>query len=95
MYYLDNAATTKPKQEVVNVITDVLLNNYGNPSSIYEFGVESRKIIEKSREIVRKFINAGEKDHIIFTSGACESNSTIIKGLPWNYPILTDRKSVV
>lgn len=74
MIYLDNAATTPVRPEVVNVITNVLQNYFGNPSSIYEYGIQSRKIIEDSRKIIAEKINCNPEE-IYFTSGSCESNT--------------------
>lgn len=91
MIFLDTASTTPVKEEVIQVIVDVLRNNYGNPSSVYEYGVESKNIINESINTIKRIINADSKDKIIFTSGACESNSTVIKGFNWNYPIITTK----
>lgn len=74
MIYLDNSATTKPTQEVINTITDALKNNWGNPSSTYDIGIEARKALEEAREYIATYIGANSNE-IIFTSGACESNS--------------------
>lgn len=79
MIYLDNAATTRPKKEVVDVINQCLLEDWGNPSSSYTLGVRARDIVEKSRDVVAKFIGA-DPSEIIFTSGACEANSLALCG---------------
>lgn len=79
MIYLDNAATTPVKQEVLDVIMNTMKNCWGNPSSAYEFGLESKRIIEDARLIIAKSINA-EPDEIIFTSGASEANALAIDG---------------
>lgn len=77
--YLDNAATTKPKQEVIKEIEYVLEYEWGNPSSLYGIGRNAKQIVDKSRKIVADFIGA-KPSEIIFTSGACESNSMAIGG---------------
>ncbi|ADL52192.1 cysteine desulfurase family protein [Clostridium cellulovorans] len=77
--YLDNAATTKPFEEVAKKQYEVMLNYFGNPSSVHKLGVESFKVLKKSREVIAKTLNAGS-DEIIFTSGATESNNFIIRG---------------
>lgn len=74
MIYLDNAATTPVKSEVLSVIMDVLQNNYGNPSSVYQYGLDSKRILEDSRKKIAEHLNCFP-DEIIFTSGSCESNS--------------------
>lgn len=73
-YYLDNAATTKPYQEVVDIVADVMMKYYGNPSSAHKLGEESRRIIEKVRDQVAKDINC-DPIEVIFTSGAAEANA--------------------
>ena len=79
MIYLDNAATTKPFKEVVDVMVDVMQNHWGNPSGPYSLSDDARKIIEDVREQIANDINA-EPDEIIFTSGACEANNLAIQG---------------
>ena len=49
--YLDNSATTKPYDEVVEVISDINRNIYGNPSSLHTKGIEAEKIIKNSRRL--------------------------------------------
>ena len=78
--YLDNAATTKPKPEVVETINYVLREEWGNPSSLYKFGQSAKTIVDEARKTVADFIGA-KPSEIIFTSGACESNSMAILGL--------------
>lgn len=73
-YYLDNAATTRPYKQVIDVMSDVMYHHYGNPSSIHELGRDARNIIENVRDQIAKDINC-EPNKIIFTSGACEANS--------------------
>lgn len=84
MIYLDNAATTKPKPEAIEIINRCLIEDWGNPSSIYSFGTKAKDIINKSRKIVADFIGA-KPSEIIFTSGSCEANSLAICG-HLNYP---------
>lgn len=79
MIYLDVAATTKPKDKVVDAINYVLKEQWGNPSSRYSFGEKAKRILNNSRKNVANFINANQ-DEIIFTSGACESNSMALIG---------------
>lgn len=76
--FLDNAATTPLKPEVKQYIIE-LLDQFYNPSSLYQGGVDARKIIEQARNNVAKFIN-GKSDNIIFTSGGSASNSLAIQG---------------
>ena len=76
--YLDNAATTRLTPEVKEYIIS-LLDNYYNPSSVYQNGSDVRQIINKSRENVAKFINA-KPNNIIFTSSGSASNTLAIQG---------------
>ena len=77
--YFDNSATTKPYDEVVEVMCDTLKNCYGNPSSAYILGIQAERKINAARELVANAINAS-KEEIIFTSCGSESNNFLIKG---------------
>lgn len=83
--YLDNNATTKCDEEVLNVMLPYLKNQYGNPSSTYSFGKDVKEEITKSRKKLAELLNANE-DEIIFTSCASESNVTAIMNAVRNYP---------
>ena len=71
--YLDSAATTKLTPEVKQYIIE-LLDQYANPSSLYQSGVDARQIIEQARNNVSEFIN-GKSENIILTSGGSASNT--------------------
>ena len=73
-YFLDTASTTRPYKEVVDTVTDVMYNHYGNPSSTHEMGQDARNIIENVRDQIATDINC-EPKNIIFLSGSCEANS--------------------
>ena len=77
--YLDHAATTPLKKEVLDEMMPFLTNNYGNPSSIYSAGRTSKNALEVSRERVAKAINANINE-IFFTSGGTESDNWAIRG---------------
>jgi cysteine desulfurase len=77
--YLDNSATTRPYEEVIETVVEGMRVYYGNPSSAHSLGVKAERKINEAREIAAKTINAG-KDEIIFTSGGSESNNFLIKG---------------
>ena len=83
--YLDNNATTKCDEEVLNAMLPYLKNQYGNPSSTYSFGKDVKEEITKSRKKLAELLNANE-DEIIFTSCASESNVTAIMNAVRNYP---------
>ncbi len=72
MIYLDNAATTIPDPEVIDIMATVMNNFYGNPSSSHQAGVEAKTIIEESRKTIADLLNC-QPDEIIFTSGGTEA----------------------
>ena len=78
--YLDNAATTKLDDEVLQEMMPYLRENYGNASSIYKLGRESRKAVENARERIAKILNC-KPTEIYFTAGGSESDNTAIKGI--------------
>ncbi len=78
MIYLDNAASTKVLNTVFAEAVPYIKDTYANPSSIHSFGKSAKKAIEKAREQVAKAINA-EPRQIVFTSGASESNSWVLR----------------
>lgn len=78
--YLDNAATTKPRKEVVEAMLRSLEKEYGNPSSLHKKGVEVEREIRKVRRIVAKALGCTEQE-IIFTSGGTEANNLAIRGI--------------
>jgi cysteine desulfurase len=75
--YLDNAATTSLDPEVLEAMMPYLKEKFGNPSSIYSYGRESRLAIETARKTVGKILNAHPAE-IFFTSGGTESSNTAI-----------------
>jgi cysteine desulfurase len=75
--YLDNAATTALDKEVLDAMMPYLTEKFGNPSSIYSYGRETRLAVENARKSVAKILNA-HPGEIFFTSGGTESNNTAI-----------------
>ena len=80
MIYFDNAASTAVHPEVVKEMVPYFDTQYGNPSSIHQFGRKAKNAIEKARKQVAALIGA-EPDEVIFTSGGTESNNTIFYGI--------------
>ncbi|MCB9252657.1 MAG: cysteine desulfurase [Flavobacteriales bacterium] len=76
--YLDNAATTPLDPEVVNSMTDVLSNYYGNPSAQHSIGRSAKGILETSRRKIAEIIGASSSE-IIFTSGGTEADNLAIR----------------
>src|SRR3984885_5553719 len=75
--YFDNAATTALDPQVLEVMMPYLTEKFGNPSSIYSYGRETRMAIESARKTVAKILNAHPAE-IFFTSGGTESTNTAI-----------------
>lgn len=75
--YLDNSATTKPCKKACEYINDVLLNNWGNPSSLHTLGIDAELLVNKSRDAIAKKIGA-TADEIIFTGSGTEANNTAV-----------------
>ncbi len=76
--YLDNAATTPIRQEVLDAMLPYLTSNFGNPSSIHQEGRTTRAAIEGARKMVASLIGASTGE-IFFTSGGTESNNMAVK----------------
>lgn len=76
--YLDNAATTPMHPEVIQEMTRVMQEDFGNPSSTHGFGRQAKSVLELSRKSVAKSINALSQE-IIFTSGGTESNNWVLR----------------
>ena len=76
--YLDNAATTQVRDEVVDTMVSVLKSNYGNASSTHGFGRSSKSIIESCRKRIASHFNASASE-IVFTSGGTEADNLVLK----------------
>ncbi|MFB4163036.1 cysteine desulfurase family protein [Alteribacillus sp. JSM 102045] len=79
MVYLDNSATTKPWQEVLETYQEAASTYFGNPSSLHRPGSEAETLLNKARESVASLLKA-KPNEIIFTSGGTEGNNLAIKG---------------
>lgn len=77
--YLDNSATTKCSERAFALMQKVLLEDYGNPSSLHMKGVIAERYIKEAREKIAKTLKVNEKE-ILFTSGGTESNNLAIIG---------------
>lgn len=77
--YLDNSATTKPCLECVKAVENMLVNNWGNPSSLHSLGIDAMKEVILARKAVAESLGA-EKDEIIFTCGGTQANNIAIFG---------------
>ena len=77
--YLDNSATTRCYDSVAELVRKIMLEDFGNPSSMHHFGVEAEKYVKESRKIIADTLKVKEKE-IIFTSGGTESDNTALIG---------------
>lgn len=77
MIYLDNAATTRMYDEVIDIEKDFEKNFFANPSALHSFGMNVENKVRDARKIIASYINANENE-IYFTKGATESNNIII-----------------
>lgn len=77
--YLDNSATTRCFDEVAQIVQQVMLDDYGNPSSMHNKGLEGENYIRKAKEIIAKNLKVNEKE-IFFTSGGTESDNLALIG---------------
>jgi len=78
--YLDHAATTYVKKEVLEEMMPYFTQNFGNPSSLYKLGKENKNAVELAKERIAKAIGANS-DEIYFTAGGCEADNWVLKGI--------------
>ena len=76
--YLDNAATTPMAPEIIQMMSEMMKTDFGNPSSVHSFGRKSRIIIEKARKTIAELLNTSPGS-IFFTSGGTESDNMAIR----------------
>jgi cysteine desulfurase len=76
--YFDNAATTQIRDEVIESMTNVMKNNFGNASSSHSFGRSSKSLVENSRKQVASFFNVSASE-IVFTSGGTEADNLVLR----------------
>ena len=78
LIYLDNAATTKTRPEVVEAMLPYFTEMYGNPSSVYDFAGKSKDAVTKGREQIANVLGA-KKEEIYFTAGGSEADNWALK----------------
>ena len=79
-FYFDSAATTPMDKKVIELMHEINLGYYGNPSSIHHEGQKAHNIIEKSRKSIANTLYCNDSE-IYFTSGGSESNNIVLKGI--------------
>jgi cysteine desulfurase len=82
LIYMDHAATTSVKPEVMEAMLPYFHDRFGNPSSIYSIAREAKKVVESARETVARALGA-EPGEIYFTSGGTESDNWALKGIAY------------
>lgn len=78
--YLDNSATTRAFPEVAKLVSEIMCEDYGNPSSLHLKGVEAEKYLRYAKEALAKIMKVSEKE-LIFTSGGTESDNLALIGV--------------
>ena len=81
LVYLDNNATTKVDEKVLEAMLPYFSQYYGNPSSIYEFGGKNSNAIKEAREQIKDFFGANSSKEIFFTASGSESANMAIRGI--------------
>lgn len=77
--YLDNSATTKPCKECVAAVAEMLVNNWGNPSSLHNLGISAMKEVITARSVIADSLGVS-REEIVFTSGGTEANNLALFG---------------
>lgn len=78
--YLDNAATTPTRSEVIERMNEVMRDAWGNPSSVHAVGMRAKEVLEESRATIAGALGV-EPGEVYFTSGATESNNLAVRGV--------------
>ncbi|MDI6895513.1 MAG: cysteine desulfurase family protein [Bacillota bacterium] len=80
--YLDNAATTRVLPEVAEMMREIMVDHYGNPSSLHRLGLEAEKLVNQARERLAAVLGCTPAE-VIFTAGGTEANALAIRGTAW------------
>ncbi|EKP95837.1 cysteine desulfurase family protein [Thermaerobacter subterraneus] len=83
--YLDNAATTRARPEVVEAMVDALQNRFGNPASLHTAGLEAERLVKEARAVLARALDV-PADDLYFTSGGTEANNWALRGMLAAYP---------
>ncbi|MEH1786476.1 MAG: cysteine desulfurase family protein [Nostoc sp.] len=85
--YLDYSATTPTRKEAIAVMQTILTQQWGNPSSLHEWGQRAAMVVEQARVQVAGLINAASPESIVFTSGGTEADNLAIMGVARLYAV--------
>lgn len=80
LIYMDNAATTRMSETAFNVMKPYFIENFGNPSSVYQFAAKNKKVVDDARDTIAGILGA-KSNEIYFTAGGSESDNWAIKGV--------------
>jgi len=83
LIYLDNAATTKPNQDVLETFMKVNQSLYFNPNSPHQAGLQAEQLLQQTKSQINDLFNLKQNFDIVFTSGATESNNIALKGVAY------------
>ncbi|CCE59407.1 aminotransferase class-V protein [Staphylococcus argenteus] len=83
LIYLDNAATTKAFEEVLDTYLKVNQSMYFNPSSPHKAGLQADQLLQQAKVQINNMVNANKNYDVVFTSGATESNNIALKGVAY------------
>lgn len=83
--YLDNSATTKPRPEAIAVAQEIFQQQWGNPSSLHDWGQRSATVLETARLQVAGLLNALNPESVVFTSGGTEADNLAVFGVARQY----------
>lgn len=83
--YLDHAATTSLRPEVLEAMLPFFSEEFGNASSVYGWGRRARQALDRSRDTVARILGAANANEIVFTSSGSEAANLAIKGVAWAY----------
>lgn len=84
MIYFDNSATTKVDERVLETFNKVCMNYPGNSNSLHSLGIKSKELEDYATERIANLLKV-KKSEVIYTSGASESNNTVLKGVAYKY----------
>lgn len=84
--YLDNAATTQIEEQVIEIIHATMRQNYGNPSSVHQFGRRAKAAVEMARKNISSHFNVSARE-LIFTAGGTEADNLILHNAVFNLGI--------
>jgi cysteine desulfurase len=91
--YLDNAATTPLRPEVLVEYTN-FLQKLGNPSSVHTSGQQVRQALEEARESIAQIVDC-DRSEVLFTSGGTESDNLAIKGIYWQRKVEDSKRNII